>query len=141
ELRLSGRGGDGDVGADRPGARRAARLGAARGVEAAHGRHSAGASGDTGRRGRGRRVPGRARFRLHDRAGPQGRRRPGDGRLEEGVPREGRGTPNVRRTWGARRGPHSEWPQGQVAPPLLSAAVLSPLPQSTNVPVALLEYL
>ena len=30
---------------------------------------------------------------------------------------------------------------GQVAPPLLSAAVLSPLPQSTNVPVALLEYL
>src|SRR5437588_9686340 len=30
---------------------------------------------------------------------------------------------------------------GQVVPPLLLAAVLSPLPQSMNVPVELLEYL
>ena len=30
---------------------------------------------------------------------------------------------------------------GQVVPPLLSAAVLSPLPQIRNVPTAVLEYL
>src|SRR5437763_15947205 len=48
-----------------------------------------------------------------------------------------------RRSFRERRRPHrsAEAYQGQVAPPLLSAAVLSPLPQSTNVPVALLEYL
>jgi len=35
----------------------------------------------------------------------------------------------------------TEMRYGQVAPPLLLAAVLSPLPHSMNVPVALLEYL
>jgi hypothetical protein len=46
-----------------------------------------------------------------------------------------------RRQATAARRLHEVVDQGQVAPPLESAAVLSPLPQITNVPTAVLVYL
>jgi NAD(P)-dependent dehydrogenase (short-subunit alcohol dehydrogenase family) len=70
-----------DVGAARPRAGRTARPRPARGVAAAHQGHPARSSGDPRRRRRSRRLPGRARFGLHDGTGHQGRRWPGHGGL------------------------------------------------------------
>src|SRR5262245_5727131 len=81
QLCVSGRGRDPDVGAARPGmgSPRGARAG--RGVEAPYPSHPARAAGAGRGRGQRGRLPGRARFRLHDRPGAQRRRRARDGQL------------------------------------------------------------